>query len=96
MTNKTTAKRGRPAFSDKKVASYESKLYRLLQGRLKKFVQRERLNVRALAAAISVRPATVYRWLQADRLTHNGATLIIKVSDGTLTSKDLADFLTAA
>lgn len=96
MTANAKAQRGRPSFSDTKTASYESDLYKLLQAKLTQYVQRDRLNVRALAKAIGVRAATVYRWLQLNRITSQGAQLVIDASDEKLSPTDLAPFLIAS
>ena len=87
------AQRGRPRFSDKKVAAYESPLYKLFEKKLDHFVRRGRLNVRALAADLGVRAATVYRWCQLNRITPNGAKLVVEASRGKLTTTDIADFV---
>lgn len=96
MTATTKAPIGRPSMKDTKIASYDSELYKLLQTKLAQFVERDRLNVRKLAAAIGVSPAAVYRWLQSNRITSHGAQLIIDSSEEKLTTKDLADFLIAS
>lgn len=73
--------------------SYESPLYALLESRLDHFIKRGRLNVRSLAQAACVPPQTVYRWLQTNRLTSFGASLLIDVSRGKLTPEDLVTFV---
>lgn len=96
MTANAKAQRGRPSFSDTKTASFDSELYKLLQSKLDQFVHRDRLNVRALAKAAGVRAATVYRWLQNNRMTSHGAQLVIDASNEKLTSTDLAPFVIAS
>ena len=77
------------------LASYETPLYKLLVQRLPDFLDRGRLNVPALAAALEVSRAAVYRWLKNNRLPSRAARALIDNSSGSLSTEDLISFVIA-
>lgn len=87
-----TPRRGRPP---KGVARnyFEGQLHALLAERMPQFVRVGRIDTKALGDALGVNPATVHRWLLADRVSAGGAWRIQNVAGGTIVETDLLPFV---
>lgn len=87
-------KSGRPRSKNETLPRYwETDLYAVLSAALPQHVVGGRLEPTRIAEAIGKHKFTVYKWLQNNRITSNGAKLLIDESYGKLTPTDLARFV---
>lgn len=87
---------GRPPANPSSPRFWETKLHKLLAGRLDHIdgiVVSDRIVPSRLAAECGVCRFTAYRWLNEDNISPKGAKKIIGVSGGRLTKEDFAPFL---
>ncbi len=102
MTTNTSGpiKSGRPRKdAATRVRFWDKDLYKVLLKGLPQHVEGEgvnaRLNPRRVAVALKVHKYTVYNWLNKDKLSREGASLLIAESNGKLTAEDLIPFVLA-
>lgn len=74
---------------------FDQPLYKLLEAKLPKYVQRRSLNVRLLAKNMGFAYQSLYRWLGTGRLTPDAAKALIKIGAGAIEQEDLLPFLFA-
>lgn len=98
MTTETTTgpiKSGRPSKNTPKTRFWDRPLYGLLKTALPQHLDGDRLNPRLVAKALGIHKYTVYKWLNTDRLSPEGAKALVAESNGRLKIEDLISFIIA-